>query len=78
MDLIGKVTLLTLFAFAHGFKGDGRIVGGFPITIERTPYQVSIQYRNYHICGGSIISAGFVLTAAHCTHRTPVSYLSVR
>lgn len=46
---------------------DGRIVGGELVSIKSFPYQVSLQYRNNHMCGGSIISEKFILTAAHCT-----------
>lgn len=46
---------------------DGRIIGGEPALIEDYPYQVSLQYDTYHICGGVIISENYVVTAAHCT-----------
>lgn len=44
----------------------GRIVGGEEIRIEEVPYQASLLYFGYHICGGSIISQDFIITAAHC------------
>lgn len=55
-----------------------RIVGGFEISIADAPHQVSLQSRGSHICGGSIISNKWVLTAAHCTDGASVSSLRVR
>lgn len=57
---------------------DGRIVGGEVIPLGYAPYQVSMQLYNIHICGGSIISQSFVMTAAHCATPTRAKYLSVR
>ncbi|XP_059485509.1 trypsin-7-like [Neocloeon triangulifer] len=45
---------------------DGKIVGGTPAQIKDFPYQLSLRYRGRHICGASIISSNFVITAAHC------------
>ncbi|XP_055316131.1 trypsin-4-like [Sitodiplosis mosellana] len=45
---------------------DRLIVGGFETTIEEQPWQVSLQVRSSHNCGGSIIGNEWVLTAAHC------------
>lgn len=46
--------------------------------IETYPYQISIQYYRSHICGGSIISAYWVLTAGHCIETKHFYSLTVR
>lgn len=53
------------FEVAGGLPG-GRIVGGVTTTIEKHPWQVSVQFFGNHICGGSIIKPDVILTAAHC------------
>ncbi|XP_031623267.1 trypsin-4-like [Contarinia nasturtii] len=74
MDLV-KYTLANLFVIGlvsgHSLTLDydpkNRIVGGFETSIEKNPWQVSLLSSDWHTCGGSIISANYVLTAAHCT-----------
>lgn len=48
-----------------------QIVGGTPITTEAAPHQVFVGIEtaggDEYACGGSIIDATHVLTAAHCT-----------
>ncbi|XP_050672335.1 trypsin-like isoform X2 [Leptidea sinapis] len=51
---------------------DGKIVGGVTTTIKKYPYQVSLKMvkgNGYYQCGGSIISASYILTAAHCLYE---------
>ncbi|XP_062055929.1 serine protease 44-like [Lepus europaeus] len=43
-----------------------KIVGGAPAPERRWPWQVSLQVHDHHICGGSLITSRFILTAAHC------------
>jgi trypsin len=54
------------------------IVGGQSTTISQVPYQASIRLSNTHICGGSIISKSYILTAAHCFSSTSPSLYSIR
>lgn len=42
------------------------IIGGTLASIFDFPYQLSLRQSQTHICGASIISAQFAVTAAHC------------
>ncbi|XP_067004201.2 trypsin-1-like [Anabrus simplex] len=57
---------------------DGRIVGGSSADIKNFPYQLSLQSGGSHICGASIISTEWALTAAHCVAGASVSRISLR
>lgn len=43
-----------------------RIVGGKPLNINQVPFQIGLFRNGYFICGGSLLSRDWVLTAAHC------------
>lgn len=48
------------------FYPQGRIVGGTAAREGQFPYQVSLRWGGAHVCGGSIVSASYIVTAAHC------------
>lgn len=61
------------------FEHEGRIVGGKDTTIRAHPYQVSLQTKSgSHFCGGSILNADTVVTAAHCLDGQTASKVFVR
>uniref|UniRef100_A0A4W3JUS3 Transmembrane serine protease 3b n=1 Tax=Callorhinchus milii TaxID=7868 RepID=A0A4W3JUS3_CALMI len=43
-----------------------RIVGGNQSTPGEWPWQASLHFDGHHLCGGSIIAAQWIVTAAHC------------
>ncbi|XP_068004029.1 ovochymase-2 isoform X3 [Melanerpes formicivorus] len=55
-----------------------RIVGGNQVKQGSHPWQVSLKRRQKHFCGGTIVSAQWVVTAAHCIlDRNLLEYLNV-
>lgn len=43
-----------------------QLVNGISTSIDKYPYACSMRMDNQHMCGASIISNSYLLTAAHC------------
>ncbi|XP_017123251.1 trypsin-7 [Drosophila elegans] len=54
----------------HG--SSSKIYGGTSTDLLRNPWMVQILQIGYHMCGGSLITSQFVLTAAHCKSNYPM------
>ncbi|KAJ3660287.1 hypothetical protein Zmor_004742 [Zophobas morio] len=76
--LVASASATPAFVPAKNLLPDGRIVGGSDIDISQVPWQISLQYYGSHICGGSIISEKWVVTAAHCTDGSSEQDLNIR
>jgi secreted trypsin-like serine protease len=55
--------------FAGTRESQTKIIGGSDASISDFPWQIYLIAGNYQ-CGGSIISPGWVVTAAHCVKTT--------
>ena len=64
-------------AHAQQSPGNRRIVGGELTKIEKHPWQVALNINwpsgEVYLCGGSLITKEWVLTAAHCFHPQNVT-----
>ncbi|KAF5290819.1 hypothetical protein FQA39_LY14581 [Lamprigera yunnana] len=70
------IVLLAYIALASTFPT--RVVNGTDADIKDYPYIVSLQEFRSHSCGGSIIDAKHILTAAHCVYRSTASDLAIQ
>ncbi|XP_048101470.1 serine protease 33-like [Alosa alosa] len=72
MDTTGRAT--TECSGCGSVRLDSRIVGGRNASAGSWPWQVSLHWLGSHICGGTLISDQWVITAAHCFSSFPIHF----
>ncbi len=72
--------LCSSLAYGKSTNNDAevQIVGGSPTAPYSRPYQVALLMNGNQGCGGTLLTSGWVLTAAHCLDNASTSSLSVR
>ncbi|KAB1263148.1 Prostasin [Camelus dromedarius] len=77
-EAVATALLLGLFQNGMGAEGSeascgvavqARVAGGSNASPGHWPWQVSINHDGIHVCGGSLVSEQWVLSAAHCFPR---------
>ncbi|KAJ7382093.1 hypothetical protein OS493_037062 [Desmophyllum pertusum] len=71
---IGVALLLLGVSYSQGCGNrpfTSRVVNGEDAQPNSWPWQISLRVNGRHICGGSLITKDWVLTAAHCVQRNP-------
>uniref|UniRef100_G3WQC2 Transmembrane serine protease 3 n=1 Tax=Sarcophilus harrisii TaxID=9305 RepID=G3WQC2_SARHA len=64
----GRVIILKCVTCGVRIGYSPRIVGGNMSSLMQWPWQVSLQFQGYHLCGGSLITPVWIVTAAHCVY----------
>ncbi|XP_052021709.1 serine protease 57 [Apodemus sylvaticus] len=63
--VLATAAALTWFMWLPGCCGS-RIVGGHEVEPHSRPYMASVSFEGHHHCGGFLLRAHWVVSAAHC------------
>lgn len=66
MQIIPDGAKLIALNQAKRVTGMEKIIGGHKVDVTNYPYQLSLRSYDHHICGASVISMHWALSAAHC------------
>ncbi|XP_048848239.1 transmembrane protease serine 9-like [Brienomyrus brachyistius] len=74
MALGTRVCFVVVFSLLTKVLGQAplntRTVGGQNTSVASWPWQATLYWNGFHMCGGSLINRQWVLTAAHCFPST--------
>ncbi|XP_030288810.1 granzyme B(G,H)-like isoform X1 [Sparus aurata] len=66
MQVLHKLLLLHVLTYLGRNALGAKIIDGVEVPEDEMQFMASVQSRDGHVCGGSLIRGSFVLTAAHC------------
>ncbi|OQR73461.1 transmembrane protease serine 9-like [Tropilaelaps mercedesae] len=72
--VIGLNHVYSIMPCGRAIHRGGKIVGGEKARQGEFPWQVMLKRYGNHICGASILSKNFIVTAAHCVQNDPPVY----